>query len=75
MAKAPVKSGKFGPKSVDNASKGSNPFANSGGGPGKSLPQKAIPGPKSPGQPIAMKKALAKKSNTDKGNSFPGLVK
>lgn len=68
-------SGKPGSKSVDGASRGSNPSFTSGGHPGKSMPQQPIPGPKSPGQPIAMKRALAKKPNTDKGNSFPGLVK
>lgn len=74
MAKA-KSSGKPGAKSVDPASRGSSFAFSSGGGPGKSNPQTAIPGPKSPGQPIAMKKALAKKSNADKGNSFPGSVK
>lgn len=72
MAKA--SSGKPGPKSVSATSRGSNPAFTSGGNPGKSMPQQAIPGPKSPGQPIAMKKALAKKPNTDRGTSFPGLV-
>lgn len=43
--------------SVNPSSRGTG-FA---GNPGKSLPQKPIPGPSSPGQPIAMKKALAKK--------------
>lgn len=56
-----AKNGKPGMKSVDPASRGSSPAGNSGGNPGKVLPQKAIPGPSSPGQPIAMKKALAKK--------------
>jgi hypothetical protein len=67
--------GKPGMSSVDPASRGSNPVNNSGGHPGKSVPQKPIPGPTSPGQPIAMKKALAKKSRPDKGTSFPGLVR
>jgi hypothetical protein len=58
--KAPSK-GKAGPASVDKASRGSNPAANSGGGPGKTFPQKPIPGPTSPGMPIAMKKALRRK--------------
>lgn len=35
-------------------------------------PQKSMPGPVNPGQPIAMKKALAKKSMPDKGTSSPG---
>jgi hypothetical protein len=68
-------SGKPGPSSVDPASRGSNFAFSSGGSPGKSKPQSAIPGPKSPGQPIAMKRALAKKSIPNRGNSFPGLVK
>jgi hypothetical protein len=69
------KSGKPGPSSVDPASKGSNPAANSGGCGGMSYPQKPIPGPASSGQPIAMRKALAKKSRPSKGTSFPGLVR
>jgi hypothetical protein len=55
--------------------KGSNPAGNSGGNACKSLPQHPIPGPSSPGQPPAMKKALAKKQVSDKGSSFPGLVR
>jgi hypothetical protein len=68
-------SGKPGMKSVDEASRGSNPVNNSGGHPGGSRPQSPIPGPTSPGPPIAQKKALAKKSRPDKGTSFPGLVR
>ena len=67
---------KPGAKSVDEASRGSNPVNTSGGHPGKSMPQGAIPGPSSPGQPSAMKKALAKK--TVKGGDatgFAGLVR
>ncbi len=66
---------KPGPSSVDPASKGSSPAGNSGGNPGKSSPQKAIPGSGHSGPPIAMRKALAKKSTADKGRSFPGLVR
>lgn len=62
MAKMANKSGKPGASSVDPASRGSNPSGGSGGTPGKSMPQKAIPGPSSPGQPIAMRRALAKKT-------------
>ena len=73
----PIKAtSKPGMKSVDPASRGSNPANGSGGHPGKSMPQQAIPGPSSPGQPIAMKKALAKK--TVKGGDatgFAGLVR
>lgn len=67
-------SGKPGMKSVDPASRGSNPVFTSGGHPGKSMPQQAIPGPKSPGQPIAMKRALAKKAVPSRGTNSPGLV-
>jgi len=70
-----ARNGKPGPSSVSKTSKGSNPAANSGGNPGKSMPQKPIPGPDSPGQPPAMRKALAKKSTPDRGRSFPGLVR
>ena len=53
---------KSGPKDVDQASRGSSTAYNTGGGPGHSFAQGRIPGSASPGQPIAMKKALAKKS-------------
>jgi hypothetical protein len=66
---------KPGPKSVAATSRGSNPANNSGGNPGGSRPQGPIPGPASPGQPPAMRKALAKKSVPDRGTSFPGLVR
>jgi hypothetical protein len=46
-----------------------------GGGGGMSAPQHPFPGPTNPGQPVAMRKALAKKSKPDKGTSFPGLVR
>jgi hypothetical protein len=52
-----VHSGKPGAKSVNPSSKGKG-FA---GNPGKVVAQSPIPGPSSPGQPVAMKKALAKK--------------
>jgi hypothetical protein len=52
---------KSGPKNVDQASKGSNPVNNSGGNPGKSMPQKPIPGPTKTGGPVSLKKALARK--------------
>lgn len=73
----PTKSsgGKPGSRSVLPSSRGSSPAGNSGGGPGQSTPQRAIPGPASPGQPVAMKRALAKKSVPDRGTSFPGLVR
>lgn len=75
MARAVSAKGKPGPTSVDECSRGSNPAANSGGNPGKSLPQKPIPGPEHAGPPPAMRKALAKKSTRDRGSSFPGLVR
>jgi hypothetical protein len=68
--------GKTGPQDVNPASVGTNPVNTSGGFPGGSRPQSPIPGPNSPGQPIAMKKALAKK--TVKGGDatgFAGLVR
>lgn len=58
---ANVHSGKPGSSSVMPSAKGSNPAGNSGGNPGKSMPQKAIPGPGSTGGPASLKKALAKK--------------
>jgi len=64
--------GKPGPKSVNPSSKGSNPAANSTGTPGGSQRAKAIPGPSNPGQPAAMKKALARKSQPSKGTNSPG---
>lgn len=53
---------KSGPKNVNPSSRGSSPTHVVAGGPGHSFAQQPIPGPTSPGQPIAMKKALAKKS-------------
>lgn len=71
-----MKSGKPGMKSVDEASRGSNPANNSGGTPGKSVPQSPIPGPSSPGQPPSMKKALAKKSlKGGDATGFAGTVR
>lgn len=58
---ANVHSGKPGSSSVLPSAKGSNPASNSGGNPGKSMPQKAIPGPTSTGGPISLKRALKKK--------------
>ena len=67
---------KPGMKSVDEASRGSNPANTSGGHPGKSQPQQPIPGPSSPGQPPSMKKALAKKTVKGGGaTGFAGLVR
>ena len=62
--------GKPGPSSVDEASRGSNPSNTSGGHPGGSHPQAPIPGPTSTGGPIALKRALAKK--TLKGGNVTG---
>lgn len=66
---------KPGASSVQPSARGRNPASNSGGTPGRSESQRAIPGPEKPGQPIAMRKALAKKAVRDRGNSFPGLVR
>jgi len=57
---------------VNPSSKGSSP-QNLSGNPGKSVPAGPIPGPTNPGQPTAMKKALAKKSTPNKGRNSPGL--
>lgn len=68
--------GKPGPNSVGASSRGrGNTVNNSGGMGGYSCAQQPIPGPESPGQPPAMRKALAKKSTPNKGTSFPGLVR
>ena len=64
--------GKPGPKSVNRSSKGSNPANNSTGTPGGSQASKPIPGPSNPGQPAAMKKALARKSTPNRGTNSPG---
>jgi cytochrome c551/c552 len=52
---------KSGPKDVGPSARGSSTAFNTGGGPGRSFAQGKIPGPASPGQPISMKKALARK--------------
>lgn len=66
---------KIGPKSVNPSSKGSSPAHNVAGGPGHSFAQQPYPGPTSPGQPIAMKKALAKKSAHGTMTGFPGRTR
>jgi hypothetical protein len=66
---------KSGPKDVNPSSKGSSPSHNVAGGPGHSFAQSPIPGPSSPGQPIAMKKALAKKSPKGPMTGFAGLTR
>lgn len=67
--------GKSGPKDVDEASRGSNFAHNSPGGPGRSFPQQPIPGPSSPGQPSAMRKALAKKGSRSGTTGYAGSLK
>jgi hypothetical protein len=60
--------GKIQPTDVGASGKGgSNPAGNSGGGLGKSVPQKAIPGPEKTGGPVSLKRALAKKTMPSKG--------
>lgn len=66
---------KSGPKDVNEASRGSSPTGVSGGGPGVSRPQRPIPGPTSPGQPSAMKKALAKKSQRGTATGAAGTLR
>jgi hypothetical protein len=59
--------GKIGPKSVGKSAKGTSPTGMVAGGPGKSFAQKPLAGPTGSGQPIAMRKALARKAGTGKG--------
>ena len=66
---------KSGPKDVNPSSKGSSPSHNVAGGPGHSFAQQPIAGPASPGQPIAMRKALAKKSPRGAATGFAGTVR
>ena len=66
---------KIGPKNVNPSSKGSSPSHGVAGGPGHSFAQQPIAGPASPGQPIAMKKALAKKSPKGMATGFPGKTR
>jgi hypothetical protein len=63
---------KTGPKNVNPSSKGSSPAHNVAGGPGHSFAQQPYPGPTSPGQPTAMKKALAKKSTRGTATGYAG---
>lgn len=64
------KPGKGG-KAVNPSSAGKSP-QNLSGAPGHAPVQGPIPGPTNPGQPVAMKKALAKKSTPNKGRNSPG---
>jgi hypothetical protein len=66
---------KSGPKDVNPSSRGSSPTGVVAGGPGHSFAQKPIAGPESSGQPIAMKKALAKKSSRGNATGFAGNVR
>jgi hypothetical protein len=66
---------KSGPSNVNPSSKGSSPSCNVAGGPGHSFAQSPIPGPTSPGQPIAMKKALAKKGSKGNATGFAGTLR
>lgn len=68
-----VHAGKPGPNSVAKSPSG-NPANNSGGNPGKSMPQRPIPGSGKSGPPASMRKALAKK-NVPTGRDSPGLVR
>jgi hypothetical protein len=52
---------KSGPKDVNPSSRGSSPTNGVPGGPGHSFAQRPFAGPASPGQPVAMKRALTKK--------------
>jgi hypothetical protein len=52
---------KSGPKNVNPSSKGTSPSGVVSGGPGFAPGPKPFANPSSPGQPIAMRKALSKK--------------
>jgi hypothetical protein len=67
--------GKSGPKDVDEASRGTNTANTSGGGPGRSFPQRAVAGPAGSGQPSAMKKALTKKPMRAGTTGYAGNLK
>ena len=66
---------KSGPKDVGSSARGSSTAFNTGGGPGRSFAQGKIPGPASPGQPIAMRKALAKKSPRGTATGAAGTLR
>jgi len=64
-----------GPKNVNRSSKGSSPSRTVAGGPGGTFAQQPIPGPKSPGPPPSMRKALAKKSAHGTATGFAGRTR
>jgi hypothetical protein len=66
---------KSGPKDVNPSSKGSSPTRVVAGGPGHSFAQQPIPGPEHPGQPTAMKKALAHKGAHGNVTGYAGSLK
>ena len=66
---------KSGPKNVNPSSRGSSPTRVVAGGPGHSFAQQPMPGPEHPGQPIAMKKALAKKGTQGNATGYAGSLK
>lgn len=66
---------KSGPKNVNQSSKGSSPTRVVAGGPGHSFVQSPMPGPTRTGGPIAMKRALAKKSPRGNATGYAGSLK
>lgn len=66
---------KSGPRDVNPSSRGSSPSHTVAGGPGRSFAQSPIAGPEHAGQPIAMKRALAKKSMKGAATGYAGNLK
>jgi hypothetical protein len=66
---------KSGPRDVASSAKGESPSGGVPGGPGRSFAQKPFAGPEHPGQPIAMKKALAKKGSRSGTTGYAGNLK
>jgi len=60
---------------VNESSKGHNVVNNSAGGPGRTFQQRPIPGPTSPGMPIAERRALARKPVHGTATGAAGTIK
>lgn len=66
---------KVGTKSVNPASKGSSPARGPSGAAGGAFPRQPFPPPAGSGQPIAMRKALKKKTPHGSMTGFPGSMR
>jgi hypothetical protein len=66
---------KSGPKDVNQSSRGTSPSHGVPGGPGRSFAQQPFVGPSSPGQPVAMRRALAKKPKREGTTGYAGNLK